>query len=85
MQPAQHLDDATSIRHERLLLTIRRTLPRRDRLFLVLHYLHDLEFEDVASVMECSVDEVRTSIEASMAVVSSGLETGDAAKVHSGC
>ena len=45
MQPAQHLDDATSIRHERLLLTIRRTLPRRDRLFLVLHYLHDLEFE----------------------------------------
>ena len=83
MQRNQYPEDAPSITHERLLLTLRRTLKRRDRLFLVLHYVQKLSAEEVACVMECSVDEVLSSINQSMELVCAGMKTGNAPKVHS--
>ena len=83
MQSNQYLEDAPSITHERLLLILRRTLKRRDRLFLVLLYLQELTIEEVAVVMECSVDEVVGSIKQSMECVTAEMKTGNAPKVHS--
>lgn len=84
MQLNQYLEDVPSITHDRLLLTIRRTLKRRDRLFLVLHYVQKLSAEEVASVMECSVEEVLSSMHRSMELVSAEIKTQNAPKAHSG-
>ena len=75
-------DEAPSITHDRLLLTLRRTRSRRERLFLVLHYLQGLSHEEVACVMECSVTEVRRVTGQSMALVRAELETGGLSKLH---
>ena len=83
MQLNQELEDSPSIVHERLFMVLRRTLKRRDRLFLVLHYLQELTIDEVACVMECSSQEVATSIHRSMDLVCDHMETGNAPKVHS--
>ena len=79
MQRNQNLDGSSSILHERLLLILRRTLKRRDRLFLVLHYLHELSVEEVACVMECSIEEVEASLTRSMGLVHDAVGTEAAA------
>ena len=69
MQLIQEPEERTSHVHERLALALRRTRPRRDRLFLVLHHLHGLSPEEVATVMDCAVDEVEVSLRTSMDLV----------------
>ena len=69
MQLIQDHVGSTSQVHGRLLLVLRRKLPRKDRVFLVLHYLQGLSMEEVSRVMDCSVEEVQESIGRSMGLV----------------
>ena len=73
MQLTHEQEERTSYIHERLLMVLRRKLPRRDRMFLVLHYLQGLNPEEIAAVMDCPVSEVEGSITSSMALVNEQL------------
>ena len=79
MQRTPELEGLPSIVHERLLLALRRNLKRRDRLFLVLHFLQKLSHEEVACVMECSIEEVEASLTRSMGLVQDAVGTETAA------
>jgi DNA-directed RNA polymerase specialized sigma24 family protein len=81
MQRTPELEGLPSVVHERLLLALRRKLKRRDRLFLVLHFLQKLNHEEVACVMECSTEEVEASLTQSMSLVRTGVSTEETPKM----